>query len=160
MNTKQILIFGNLILVLLIAGIFVAQKEQVLKHGDIVYMELAPVDPRSIMQGDYMSLGYTIQTETINHDLKRGYLILTKNDSNLVVTHRLTSSPDSLLANQVPLKYVTVSGRLDFGCDSYFFQEGNAEVFANAKYGGIKTNAKGNCVLVGLYDAKLNLIVP
>jgi uncharacterized membrane-anchored protein len=64
------------------------------------------------------------------------------------------------VANQVLLKFVTVSGQIDFGCDSYFFQEGNAEVFANAKYGGIKTNDKGNCVLVGLFDEKLNPIVP
>jgi len=160
MNTKQIVIFGNLLLILLIANILVFQKEQVVKHGDIVCLELAPVDPRSIMQGDYISLGYKIQTELALQTQKRGYVILTKNDSNLVIAQRIATSPDSLVANQVLLKFVTVSGQIDFGCDAYFFQEGNAEVFANAKYGGIKTNAKGNCVLIGLFDEKLNPIVP
>ncbi|WP_046174719.1 GDYXXLXY domain-containing protein [Domibacillus indicus] len=39
------------------------QKEQLLQKGDIAALELAPVDPRSLIQGDYVQLGYEIQNE-------------------------------------------------------------------------------------------------
>ncbi|MFX7329222.1 GDYXXLXY domain-containing protein, partial [Acinetobacter baumannii] len=35
-----------------------AQKEMLLKEGQLVLLPLAPVDPRSLMQGDYMALRY------------------------------------------------------------------------------------------------------
>ena len=34
----------------------IAQFEQLLQDGKVVRFALAPVDPRSIMQGDYMAL--------------------------------------------------------------------------------------------------------
>ncbi|WP_351125065.1 GDYXXLXY domain-containing protein, partial [Shewanella sp. T24-MNA-CIBAN-0130] len=36
------------------------QQEQLLANGEIILFELAPVDPRSLMQGDYMALNYDI----------------------------------------------------------------------------------------------------
>lgn len=39
------------------------QKEQLLKNGEIAALELAPVDPRSLIQGDYVQLGYSIQDD-------------------------------------------------------------------------------------------------
>ncbi|UYO75286.1 GDYXXLXY domain-containing protein [Halomonas qinghailakensis] len=36
------------------------QKEHHLAEGEIVYLELAPVDPRSLMQGDYMALSFAL----------------------------------------------------------------------------------------------------
>ncbi|MEM1503479.1 GDYXXLXY domain-containing protein [Domibacillus sp. 8LH] len=38
------------------------QKEQLLQKGEVAALELAPVDPRSLIQGDYVQLGYTIGT--------------------------------------------------------------------------------------------------
>ncbi|WP_050181829.1 GDYXXLXY domain-containing protein [Domibacillus robiginosus] len=38
------------------------QKEQLLQNGEMVALELAPVDPRSLIQGDYVQLGYAIGT--------------------------------------------------------------------------------------------------
>jgi uncharacterized membrane-anchored protein len=38
----------------------IAAKERLLAHGRIVVLELAPVDPRSLMQGDYMQLNYRV----------------------------------------------------------------------------------------------------
>ena len=42
----------------------VAQKERLLERGRIVLLELAPVDPRSLMQGDYMALQFAIARDT------------------------------------------------------------------------------------------------
>ena len=38
----------------------VVQKERVVRSGNLVLLPLAPVDPRSLMQGDYMILDYAV----------------------------------------------------------------------------------------------------
>ena len=51
---------------LLTIGVAVAGivgKERVISRGDVVYLRLAPVDPRSLMQGDYMALNFAIGME-------------------------------------------------------------------------------------------------
>lgn len=55
---SRILIIVNLILLLGYFNWSVYQKEQTLKDGQLVLLQLAPVDPRSLMQGDYMRLNY------------------------------------------------------------------------------------------------------
>ena len=41
---------------------------------------------------------------------------------------------------------------INIGAESYFFQEGDAEKFEKAVYGGLRVDNKGNSVLVGLFD--------
>ncbi len=35
-------------------------KERIKTHGERIYLALAPVDPRSLMQGDYMALRFEL----------------------------------------------------------------------------------------------------
>ena len=67
---KGLLIGANLILVLLYINYSVQSKEKLLTNGKIVFFELAPVDPRSLMQGDYMLLRYKM-LEDIQANNKR-----------------------------------------------------------------------------------------
>ena len=39
---------------------FILKNEQHLTQSDSIYIRLAPVDPRSLIQGDYMALNYDI----------------------------------------------------------------------------------------------------
>ena len=48
------------ILVLLAVNWNIMQREHLLNDGKLVLLELAPVDPRSLMQGDYMALRFKI----------------------------------------------------------------------------------------------------
>src|ERR1700754_1132632 len=57
--TKPLLIAG-LVLILGIANWAILGRERLKASGTLVYLELAPVDPRSLMQGDYMALRYAI----------------------------------------------------------------------------------------------------
>ena len=57
---SRILIIVNLILLLGYFNWSVYKKEQILKDGRLVLLQLVPVDPRSLMQGDYMRLNYHI----------------------------------------------------------------------------------------------------
>ena len=56
-------IFGGLLLVIVVLVGLVVGKERVLARGTPVLLELAPVDPRSLMQGDYMVLDYAVSRE-------------------------------------------------------------------------------------------------
>ena len=56
----RIVLAANLILVLAFFAFSVVQKETLISKGTEVLLRLAPVDPRSLMQGDYMALNYQI----------------------------------------------------------------------------------------------------
>ena len=50
----------------LVFGLFnwsIAQKEALLRDGQVVRLALAPVDPRAFLTGDYMALNYAIAAE-------------------------------------------------------------------------------------------------
>jgi uncharacterized membrane-anchored protein len=46
------------VLVLAVCNGLIWQKEKVLRDGKVMLLRLAPRDPRSLMQGDYMVLNY------------------------------------------------------------------------------------------------------
>ena len=52
MFKKMALVF--LVIILGLVNWSITGKEKHLAEGKIVYLDLAPVDPRSLMQGDYM----------------------------------------------------------------------------------------------------------
>jgi uncharacterized membrane-anchored protein len=57
---RSILLWGGLLLALAVANHGIVQRERILSDGRIVLLELAPVDPRSMMQGDYMALRFAV----------------------------------------------------------------------------------------------------
>ena len=59
---------------------------------------------------------------------------------------------------EIVIRYKTDLGRLTIGADNYFFQEGSAKKFENAKYGLLKVDSEGNSILVGLCDGDRRLI--
>ena len=53
----------GLLLVIVVMTVNVAKYETHLATGDVVLLELAPVDPRGFMQGDYMALSYALERD-------------------------------------------------------------------------------------------------
>lgn len=157
---KWIIILLNLVLLLLYFNYSVVKKEELLKEGQLVLLELAPLDPRSLMQGDYMELRYKI-AEDINYDTmpKRGYCIVVLDDQNRATKVRFQADLTPLDKNEYPIKY-TYSDiwNINIGAESFFFQEGHAEKYEKAKYGALKINKEGNSLLFGLYDEALRKI--
>lgn len=85
---SQILIIINLLLLLGYFNWSIYQKEQTLRDGQLVLFELAPVDPRSLMQGDYMNLRYREATSDLLVDTQvatHGYAVLNIEDRKSVV---------------------------------------------------------------------------
>lgn len=57
---KNWIIAANLIAIIAYFSFTIIQKENILKIGKLILLELSPIDPRSLMQGDYMRLRYSI----------------------------------------------------------------------------------------------------
>ena len=149
--------FVALLIVLGAVNYSIYAKEQVIRTGETVYLELAPVDPRSLMQGDYMALRFRLAQEI---ESARGAGSLDQ---------RIRSAPLSLddrrvatlaVGNQQALRIrfnIFVFDSVWLGTNAYFFAEGTAERYAPARYGEFRLNREtGEAVLVGLRDANLN----
>jgi len=150
----------NLAALLIYFNYAVSQKEDILKNGELVLLELAPVDPRSLMQGDYMILNYNLSDNLRrSEEEQRGYCVVRLDSNNVAQLIRLQQDITPLEAGEKLIKYTSPNGwSTNIGAESYFFQEGQGEKFANAKYGGVKIDKSGNSLLVGLYDENRKLI--
>ncbi len=161
---KAILVISAL---LVLAGVNVSiyGKEQLLTNGKIVLLELAPVDPRSLIQGDYMALrfkaandafGLSIDGRNIPSD---GRLVLLLDDRNVAVFKRFDDGT-SLSASEVVMRYRIRGNQPKFGTNAFFFQEGYAKYYAKARFGGFRVAGNGDCILTGLRDENLKQLGP
>ena len=151
---KWIIILLNLFLLLLYFNHSIAKKEELLKDGQLVLLELAPVDPRSLMQGDYMALRYKI-SENIDFDTmpKRGYCVVQLNSSGIATKIRFQKNITPLNEGEYLIEYTSPDKwNVNIGAESFFFEEGQAEKYETSKYGGVKIDKSGNSLLIGLYD--------
>lgn len=160
---KFSLILVNLVLLIAYFNWSVFEKEKTIKQGKLVLLPLAPVDPRSLMQGDYMNLNYEVNDlgdSTIAD--KRGYCILRTNVKGFAERIRFQKNLQPLGKDELAIKYFSEAlgsfTRIHVGAESYFFEEGQAKRFENAKYGGLRIDDMGNSVLVGVYDANFKKI--
>ena len=152
----KIVLAANLILVLAFFAFSVIQKETLIAKGTEILLRLAPVDPRSPMQGDYMALDYEIMHE-IGYKSKSGYIVV-KVGSDRVAEFVRVQNDKNVNDGEHLIRYKRQSGRLSVGADNYFFQEGSGKKFENAKYGLLKVDSEGNSILIGLCDDAGQLI--
>jgi uncharacterized membrane-anchored protein len=129
-------------------------KERTIRSGEIVYLELAPVDPRSLMQGDYMALRFQLADA-----IAAGRSDATTDSGELTVPIRLDERRVATLgtgADALRLRYRIRSGAVWLGTNAYFFEEGSAERYSGARFGEFRLDrGSGEAVLVGLRDAEL-----
>ena len=158
-----------MVLVLLFFGFNIVKNEKVLSEGEIVLLELRPVDPRSLMQGDYMTLHYEVCNHIYGLEAESNKFCVVQLDDDRVA-HFVSLTNDAAVAlreDKLLLRYSLEKNSwgekfYTIGSNSYFFQEGTAIKYETAKYGMLKVVTKGEligtCSLVGLCDADKNLI--
>lgn len=157
---KWIIIFVNLIVLLGMFNKSILKKETLLLEGKLILLELVPVDPRSLMQGDYMRLRYAI-SENIKDDSisKRGFCVVKLDKNGVAKKVRIQDNKNPINESEYLIEYTSKEWRgINIGAESFFFQEGDAKKFENAKYGAVKVDHDGNSLLIGLYDKKLKKI--
>ncbi|WP_139411870.1 GDYXXLXY domain-containing protein [Aeromonas veronii] len=143
----------------ILAGInaTVWRYEHAMSSGEVVLLRLAPVDPRSLMQGDYMRLNYEIARELTSRDArttqnKGSNTLVIRLDAHQVASLVADGKPDRLASDERLLQVHQSERQWQIGPDAYFFEEGTAEQYETARYGEFRLQADGKTLLVGLRD--------
>ncbi|MFU1547283.1 GDYXXLXY domain-containing protein [Aeromonas veronii] len=143
----------------ILAGInaTVWRYERAMSSGEVVLLRLAPVDPRSLMQGDYMRLNYEIARELTSRDArttqnKGSDTLVIRLDAHQVATLVVDGKPDRLASDERLLQVHQSERQWQIGPDAYFFEEGTGEQYEAARYGEFRLQADGKTLLVGLRD--------
>ena len=140
-------------------------KEQVIAHGQRILVPLIPVDPRSLMQGDYMALRFDLP-RAVSDELESmvapvAYVRAAVDAQGIATVQALVA--DRKQAGQagvseviLPLK--RLKGQWVLVTDAYFFPEGQGRHFESGRYGDFRVLPDGRALLVGLADAEGKLI--
>jgi uncharacterized membrane-anchored protein len=157
---RALIALGTL-LVLGAVNFAIVGKERIKRDGEPVYLALAPIDPRSLLQGDYMALRFALAQDLERNDLpgsarREGEtrFAAVALDARRVVALAAPNAPAALR-----LRYRIRGGHVWLGTNAFFFEEGTADRFAAARYGEFRVDrSSGEAVLVGLRDAQLNAL--
>src|SRR5688572_18893119 len=162
MSRRNALILFGLVLAIGVPTYAIVQKERVLSKGTTMLVELAPVDPRSLIQGDYMRLDYAITRDWARGrttpaggpaDWPRdGHIVVTLDQGGVARFVRRHEAGTPLAPGEHLLQYRNRGNRVRIGTDAYHFQEGRARHYQDARYGELKVDDSGGSVLVGLRD--------
>jgi len=189
------ILYGTCVLIILTINTLIIEKELILKNGESILLKLVPVDPRSLMQGDYMILRYEIadilkekkepstqisaslpktnqttsmQIPTNSSQTNQTTPLQIPDEGNIIVevdnhmraTFKELDDGRKLLKNERRITFKFRAGNFKLGAESFFFQEGHAQIYSNAKYGELKVKENGTSVLVGLRNDKLKKLLP
>jgi len=123
-------------------------KERIKTQGERIYLELAPVDPRSLMQGDYMALRFSLANQIEATESGSAPLAI---DERGVATLNANPRPGDLR-----IRFRHRNGQVWLGTNAYFFEEGQAQRYEGARYGEFRIDREsGEAVLVALTDESL-----
>ncbi len=155
--TKKLAVLAGVI-VLILANLIIFNREKLIRNGRIVLLELAPVDPRSLMQGDYMALRFDIENEINleNGDMESddGYVLLEIDDNNIGSFISIYNG-ETLTEKRIKIRYRIRKSDIKFATNAYFFQEGDGALFEDARYGEFRVT-RGTAILIGLIDENFN----
>lgn len=145
--------------VVLVANGAIWQKERLIRGGRAVFVALAPVDPRSLMQGDYMALRFATNEETLLRDVASRedvpVRLVFKRDAQGVATPERQHRGEALAPDELIIQMVHKHSRWVLVTDAFYFKEGEAARWAVARYGEFRVDADGQALLVGLRGDRL-----
>ena len=174
LKLKMVFSLITLIIVLAIANYTIIKYEDVLNNGKPIIVKLAPVDPRSLMQGDYMALNYEILTqfqqqfygdgeEQINaleekRSVAKVYALVKAGEKNVANLCRVELSPPTNFTGCQEGVYLPINTTNSWNptlpSHSYFFAEGKGAYYAQAEYGEYRFKG-GKALLFRLLDKNL-----
>lgn len=163
----------SLVIILGLVNWSIIGKEKHLAEGKIVYLDLAPVDPRSLMQGDYMALRFRMADEVYQALLntqedKRlsrdaavadDFVVVSLDERN-ICSFKYVYSNQPLSPNEILLRYRLRGGTVKFATNGFFFQEGHGKYYEPARYGQFRVDNKGELLLTAMYDKDLKKLEP
>lgn len=153
------------LLTLLVANGAIWQKQDLIARGRPVFMALMPVDPRSLMQGDYMRLRFAALDA---HELpllddlrgKRPHMVVRLDARGVATVQRMHTADLALASDELLLELTPKDGAWVVVTDAWFFMEGQGQRWQAAKFGEFRVLPDGRALLVGMADADLQPIAP
>jgi uncharacterized membrane-anchored protein len=159
---RAIAVVASLV-VLAVVNWTIHQRERSLEEGRVVLLELAPVDPRSLMQGDYMALRFRMADDAVRgrpREEARDGLIVAGVDASGVGSFRRLKDETPLKPDEVVMRYRVRNGVVKFATNAWFFQEGHARYYEQARYGEFRVAPDGDLLLTAMRGAKLEKLGP
>jgi uncharacterized membrane-anchored protein len=158
---RRLLVLAGGLLVLIVANVGIYQKEQILASGRVVFLELAPVDPRSLMQGDYMALRFRIANDAfVGRDtttMGDGRLVLAVDERGVGRFARFDDG-SPLGPQEMLMRYRIRGGTPKLATNAFFFQEGTADRYAGARFGEFRVSSSGDALLTAMRNEKLEVL--
>lgn len=158
---RNVILVGMTMILLVAVNFNIYQREQLISSGRVVLLELAPVDPRSLMQGDYMALRFKVATEAFNREKlatqEDGHLVVRLDERNVATFSRFAAS-EIVAENEVLFRYRIRNGRPKFATNAFFFEEGRAGDYEKARYGEFRVAPDGEAILTQLRDKDLTVL--
>ena len=152
-------LLAGLLLVLVVANVGIWQKEQLIARGEPVFVPLAPADPRSLMQGDFMRLnflGFTAfeDLDSLDRRTARPHVLLLR-DARGVATVQGRDDGKPLAPGALRMELTPKDGRWVLVTDAWFFKEGEAARWEKARFGEFRVMPDGRALLVGMRGENL-----
>ena len=160
------------VLVLFFAGyIFSVQKmEHLIADGKTILLPLAPVDPRALLMGDYMSLSYVVNgkiysalrdtpqnTSASSRDISdQGQAVLRVSNTPVAGVAEFVRLYDGgpLRDGEFLLSYKLRNHRVLTAASAFYFEEGSAKRYGRARFGLFKVADNGKTLLMNLCDSQ------
>ena len=159
---KAIALVAGLV-ILAFVNVGIAGRERLVTEGRVVLLRLSPVDPRSLMQGDYMRLNFEAADQAFprgggrTRDLADGRIVVAT-DRHGIATFRRFADSRPLGPGEVALRYRIRAGEPNFATNAFFFEEGQARAYERAAYGEFRVAEDGEMILTALRDDRLQLL--
>jgi uncharacterized membrane-anchored protein len=162
--SASLLVLG-LVVALGAANYDIVRKQRIVDAGAQVLLPIRPADPRSLLQGDYMTLRYdraALPPDALEASLPRRGTAIVKLDADGVAWFARLDDGAALANGEMRLQYKRrlYESEVSYGADSFYFQEGDADFYAKAKYGVLRVDTNGGSILVGLADEHRNMLRP
>jgi uncharacterized membrane-anchored protein len=137
------------------------QKEQILQHGEIAALELAPLDPRSMLQGDYVQLNYEIQTNYREHYnentsalpdgkieilLEKSAKTINYNGKNIPV-YTASNFARAGMGDGFTMNGKARAGTLTLGIEHFFIPENSGAEWEEKTYAIVRIAENGDAIL-------------
>ncbi len=151
MRKAVILLAGLVLLAFVNFGIY--QRERLLTEGRTIFLRLSPVDPRSLVQGDYMRLNFEVADQAFPpaaSTVKADGHIVVRIDPNGIGRFARFDDGRPPAPGEISLRYRIRGGQPHFATNAFFFEEGSADRYAEAAYGEFRVGADGDMILTGL----------
>lgn len=160
-RTRLFALFSMAVVIIVLVNGQILVKEDIIENGEILLLRLAPRDPRSLLQGDYMALRYAMADEVARAaqaaELTDGHVVVTLAENGEASFVGLFDG-QALGGDRRLLRFRKRGDSVRLASDAYFFEEGQWQTYADARFGELRVNEAGDAVLIGLRDRAGNRI--